>query len=520
MPSDPDWRQALHMETPRAPTPRPEVAASRIAALTILAHPDPIWVGGRALLRGLSAGRSVEVSRLAPRFLLAIQDARPLADAHISRRPWHLEPVSGGRLRLVPGTVELEVDGASPGRKLEIDAEMLERGVVIRLGERVALFLHLHPSAPQPSFPSLGLVGRSEAMDQVRHEIVRAASSDLPALIRGETGTGKELVARALHEHGSRPKAPFVAVNMAAIPTHLAAAELFGAERGAFTGASSRKGGFFQRASGGTLFLDEVGETPLEVQALLLRALESGEVQRVGAAATSRVDVRIISATDAGLEAKVSEGEFRSPLLHRLAGFEIVLPPLRDRREDLGLLLYHFLAEELQKAGDLSRLGPTRSEEEPWISASLVAQLAAYDWPGNVRELRNLARRLVATDTEPAHLPATFARSRRKPSGAEATSPAPVQRRKPSEITDAEILETLEAQAWDRKATAQSLGMARSSLYLRLESIPGVRKASDLSREEIEEARRKTHDDAVTAATGLRVSVAGLEQRMRALKIR
>lgn len=507
------------METPHAPTPRPEVTVGRVAALTILAHPDPAWVGGRALLRELAAGRPAEISRLAPRFLLPGEEPRPLADAYLSRRPWRLEPGAGGRLRLVPGAVEVEVDGRSPGPGLDLEPAALEQGIVIRLGERVALLLHLHPSAPLPSLPSLGLVGRSEAMDRVRQEIGRAASGDMPVLIRGETGTGKELVARALHDHGPRRKGPWVAVNMAAIPTHLAAAELFGAERGAFTGASSRKGGFFQHAEGGTLFLDEIGETPLEVQALLLRALESGEVQRVGAAAASRVDVRIVSATDASLEAKVAGGDFRSPLLHRLAGFEIALPPLRDRRDDLGLLLYHFLTEELQAAGDLSRLDPTRYEEEPWIGASLVAELAAYDWPGNVRELRNLARQLVAANTKLAHLPASFTRSEPKDPRMETGPPAPVQRRKPSEITDAEILETLEAKAWDRKAASRSLGMARSSLYLRLESIPGVRKASDLDQKEIEEALRKTDSDVAAAATLLEVSIAGLAQRMRALKI-
>ncbi len=507
------------METPRAPTRRPDVAAGRVAALTILAHPDPVWVGGRVLLRDLGAGRVAEVSRLAPCFLLPNGDARPLADAYLSRQPWRLEPRSESRLRLIPGALELEVDGRSPGRALDLEPGALERGVVIRLGERVALLLHAYPAVPHSALAALGLVGRSAALDLVRQEILRAATSEVPVLVRGETGTGKELVARAIHEHGSRRGGPWVVVNMAAIPVHLAAAEFFGVERGAFTGATSRRGGFFQQAQGGTLFLDEIGETPAEVQTLLLRALESGEVQRVGAAASSRVDVRIISATDADLEAKVSNGEFRAPLLHRLAGFEITLPPLRNRRDDLGLLLYHFLVEELRTVGDAARMGPRQHGEEPWIGASLVTGLAAYDWPGNVRELRNVARRLVAANPgpEPARLPATLLRSETMLPQAETVAGFAIHRRKPSEITDAEIMAALEAHSWDRKATARSLGMARSSLYLRLESMTGVKKAAELSRREIEDTLRGHGRNLPAAAAELRVSVAGLEQRMRKL---
>jgi two-component system nitrogen regulation response regulator GlnG len=352
----------------------------------------------------------------------------------------------------------------------------------------------------------------------LRQEIARAAPSDVPVLLRGETGTGKELVARALHEHGPRREGPWVAVNMAAIPPQLAAAELFGVEKGAFTGATSRKRGYFQHAEGGTLFLDEIGETPPDVQALLLRALESGEIQRVGAAAASRIDVRVVAATDVDLEARVAEGTFRAPLLHRLAGYPIWLPPLRERREDLGLLFYHFLAEELRAAGGASRLGLSSYDAEPWIGASLVARLAIHDWPGNVRELRNAARRTVAANPgpEPARLPQPFADPG---ASAPAEAPVAVRRRKPSEVGDEEILTALGAEDWNLKATARSLGISRASLYARLESIPGVRKAADLGREEIERLRERHDGDIRAMASALQVSTAGLEQRMRKLKI-
>ena len=511
-----DWRQVLHVETPSAPATRPEMAASQAVALTVLAHPDPEWVGARVLLRELADGRPVEISRLEPRFLLGVGEARPLADPFVSRRPWRLEPRPDGRLRLEPGTVKIEVDahalhplGSSSGRPHELTPADLERGIVLLLNERVVLVLHYHPAAPSPTLPDFGLVGDSAALDVLRQEISNAATSDVPVLLRGETGTGKELVARALHEHGPRRSGPWVTLNMAAVPPHLAAAELFGVERGAFTGATATKGGYFQRATGGTLFLDEIGETPPEVQALLLRALESGEVQRVGSATPSRVDVRLVAATDADLDAKVESGSFRAPLLHRLAGYEIRLPPLRERRDDVGRLLYHFLAEELRATGRESRL--TSRDAEPWLGASLVARLASRDWPGNVRELRNVARRIVADNPGdgPAVLPAPVAPHVKAP---ERSVPSAVRRRKPSEIDDVEIVATLEARRWDRKAAARQLGISRAALYLRLESIPGVRKAADVGPEEIRRVRERHDGDVAAMAAELRVSAA-LDQR-------
>ena len=186
----------------------------------------------------------------------------------------------------------------------------------------------------------------------------------------------------------------------------------------------------------------------------------------------------------ADLDAKVGDGSFRAPLLHRLAGYEIRLPPLRDRRDDLGRLLYHFLTAELRATGEGSKL--RRPSQEPWLGASLVAELARQEWPGNVRELRNLARRIVATNPgeEPATLPELLPRTAPRP------APAFVRRRKPSEVTDEEIVAALEAESWDRKAAARRLAISRASLYVRLESLPEVRKASDLGAEEIRQGRR------------------------------
>src|SRR6185436_13729067 len=185
--------------------------------------------------------------------------------------------------------------------------------------------------------------------------------------LRGETGTGKELLARAIHQASSRRAAPYFALNMAAIPASLAAAELFGAAKGAFTGADRRRVGYFGRAQGGTLFLDEIGELPADLQPLLLRVLENGEIQPVGGEETLRVDVRILAATDANLESAIEEGRFRAPLFHRLSGYELRLPSLRERRDDIGRLFIHFLRQELAALGEADRLADPGPEGRPWL---------------------------------------------------------------------------------------------------------------------------------------------------------
>ena len=232
------------------------------------------------------------------------------------------------------------------------------------------------------------LLGTSPAMQALRHEIDVVASSDLPVLITGETGVGKELVANAIHAASRRSNEPLVQVNCAALPEALAESELFGHLRGAFTGATQDRAGTFEIADGGTLFLDEIGELPLLIQAKLLRALQQGEIQRIGADRVLQCDVRIIAATNRDLEAAQISGRFRSDLFHRLAVYPLRIPPLRERREDLPLLAGHVLEREAQRLG----CGPAR------LDASARSALDAYPWPGNVRELEHvLMRALVRT---------------------------------------------------------------------------------------------------------------------------
>jgi two-component system nitrogen regulation response regulator GlnG len=248
-------------------------------------------------------------------------------------------------------------------------------------------------AAPQPAPETdaageeerLPLVGRSPAMQEIYRTVARVTTTDLTVMITGESGTGKELVARALHDYGPRRGAPFVAVNMAAIPRELIESELFGHERGAFTGALTRNQGRFEQANGGTLFLDEIGDMPPEAQTRLLRVLQEGEFTTVGGRTPIRVNVRIVAATHRDLRALIRQGLFREDLFYRLNVVPMRLPPLRERTEDVPLLARHFLGQA--KAKGL----PAKT-----LTTEALERLKSHPWPGNVRELENLMRRLAA----------------------------------------------------------------------------------------------------------------------------
>ena len=231
---------------------------------------------------------------------------------------------------------------------------------------------------------TLPLIGRSPAMQDVYRTIARVVPNDLTVLILGESGTGKELVARAVHELGARKSRPFIAVNMAAIPRDLIEAELFGHERGAFTGAATRVSGRFEQAAGGTLFLDEIGDMPMEAQTRLLRVLQSGEFTTVGGSRAIRANVRIIAATHKNLVDLIASGAFREDLYYRLNVIPIAVPPLRHRGDDIAMLARHFLDRAASDGLPRKSLAPSGG-----------ARLARHDWPGNVRELENMMRRLA-----------------------------------------------------------------------------------------------------------------------------
>ncbi|HMA98611.1 MAG TPA: nitrogen regulation protein NR(I) [Wenzhouxiangella sp.] len=259
------------------------------------------------------------------------------------------------------------------------------------LGRLVRKALNTGAGENDDGSPRDGLVGNSPAFQEMIRVIGRLSGSDIPVLITGETGTGKELVAKALHQHSPRARGPFVAINTAAIPEDLLESELFGHERGAFTGAADKRRGRFEQASGGTLFLDEIGDMPLSLQSRLLRVLAEGEYYRLGGHDLVKSDVRIITATHRNLPELVDTGQFRADLYHRLKVITLRVPPLRERLEDVPALVRHFLRE----AGQAFRLPPKLADR------ALLEHLSSLEWPGNVRELRHLCQSLAALAPAP-----------------------------------------------------------------------------------------------------------------------
>jgi formate hydrogenlyase transcriptional activator len=301
------------------------------------------------------------------------------------------------------------------------------------------------------------IVGASRALREVLDLVRTVAPTDSTALIEGETGTGKELIARAIHEHSTRRDRPFVKLNCAAIPLGLLESELFGHERGAFTGAVARKVGRFETADRGTLFLDEIGDIPLELQPKLLRVLQEGEFERLGSTQTLRANVRLVAATNRDLAALVSKERFRSDLYYRLNVFPIPIPPLRDRTEDIPLLVKHFVETYAEQMG----------KQIDEIPDEAMRTLVSHTWPGNIRELQNFIERSVILATSRVLRPPLACLKR----AAEADSVGAIT------LEDAErahIQKTLAHTRWvvaGPNGAAARLGIKRSTLYFRMQKL-------------------------------------------------
>jgi len=255
----------------------------------------------------------------------------------------------------------------------------------LRTNDEIAANFYVAGQAAARLSATAGIVGESTPLKSVLQQVALVAPTDATVLILGETGTGKELVARAIHRLSNRSSRPFIRVNCAAIPPSLIASELFGHEKGAFTGALQRRLGRFEAANGGTIFLDEIGELPMETQIALLRVIQERELERIGSSQSIAVDVRIIAATNRDLEAAVAAGAFREDMFYRLNVFPIHVPALRERLEDIPLLVAHLIERLAKRAG----------KEFRTIKMNTIELLQAYDWPGNIRELQNVIERSV-----------------------------------------------------------------------------------------------------------------------------
>lgn len=426
--------------------------------------------------------RVVEI--LAGRRLDAVSDLSRLRQdgaAEGSILIFDLDPRLDGltQLRAVPPEFSLIVL-ADPGqvRRLEADAPTLR---VVTKPDLLELRRQIGVLAPNDALADLNLpdlLGHSSRLEEVKAIVQRVAGTDVTILVRGESGTGKELVARAIHEASLRRNKPYVTVLCPAIPEGLLESELFGYEKGSFTGAFRRQPGKFEIANHGTIFLDEIGDIPFSLQAKLLHVLQGGGIARVGGA-DQRVNVRIVAATNKDLELSVSEGTFREDLYYRLNVVSIHLPPLRERKEDIPVLVDAFLRKYNAQFN---------KDYQPLAQASLEP-LTRYEWPGNIRELENLIKRIVIMGSEEMVLRSYFHEARRVPRAVQASpaalptaEPQPVGSVKPPAVprlkqiakeatrkAEAEvILKTLEQTRWNRKAAARLLGVSYKALLYKI----------------------------------------------------
>jgi transcriptional regulator with GAF, ATPase, and Fis domain len=309
------------------------------------------------------------------------------------------------------------------------------------------------------------MIGKGAAMRAIFDKVAKTAPSSGRVLITGENGTGKELVARAIHEHSKRSDGPFVKLNCAAIPSELIESELFGHEKGAFTGATQQRRGKFELADGGTLFLDEVGDMNPSAQAKVLRVLQENELERVGGAETIKVDVRVVAATNKDLQAEIAAGRFREDLFYRLNVVPIHLPPLRQRREDIPLLIEHFAAKLSAEHGR-----PPRR-----FTPEAVQRLSQYSWPGNVRELKNLVERiLIMTEGETVSLAVV---EETLPQGQDDEPPSEIKAARDKAERDT-ILAMLKQCQWNVTEASRRLGMDRGYLHRKIRRYGLVRESS------------------------------------------
>jgi two-component system response regulator AtoC len=379
------------------------------------------------------------------------------------------------------GTVENAVEAVKLGAfdYIEKPFEQEQIQVVVRkaIEHHAAAEGDARPLEPRPGCGRFALVGQSPAIQQVFALIEKVADTPSTVLLTGESGTGKELVAKALHEHSSRRREPFIKINCAAIPATLMESELFGYEKGAFTGAVGAKPGRFELAHQGTLLLDEIGELPTEMQVKLLRVLQDGQVERLGGVRSVKVDVRLITATKRDLPRAVAEGGFRDDLYYRLSVVPIHLPPLRERRDDIPLLVEHFIG----------RFNERLKKRVTGCEAEALAALCAYPWPGNIRELENVMERSVlfgdgprlrAADLPPEVLAAAGAAgSAAEPSGRGGSLKQAV-RAETERVEREMIVRALEETAGNVTRAAQRLQISRKSLQVKMKEL-GLRERGE-----------------------------------------
>ncbi|MCK6575446.1 sigma 54-interacting transcriptional regulator [Myxococcota bacterium] len=402
-------------------------------------------------------------------------------------RVFHVGPIEGARRGLDPIAGPLPV-----GTRLNIE----DRATLLFTRRRMA-----------PGETRLGFVGESNVMWNVRDTLRRLAFSSKPVLVMGETGTGKELAARALHRCSGRPEDRFRALNCAALPATLIESELFGHERGAFTGAERRREGLVGEADGGTLFLDEIGDLPLEAQAKLLRFLAEGSFKRVGGTVEMPADIAVVAATHRNLPQMVEAGRFRQDLYQRIGALTVTMPPLRERREDIPLLVLACLRDAERRGLFTFEPASTRA---PRIGRAFFDALTSYDWPGNVRQLHGVIERLVLFGPAAALASLSAGPAESPPRGEK-------KARRSRPPTADEIVEALERADFVKAKAAEALGVSRNTLdkHMRAFDLVGPMELTD---ERLKDSFTRHRGDREAMARELRISLRGLKLRLRLLR--
>ena len=469
-------------------------APTRILGLTILWHPERSHIGAQAI--GPLGVGTLALCRNAPLFYCLDASQAVLASERVARAPLLLERSAADAVTLTApaSCMTVLVDGALLKGSMQLTASQVARGAVLELGATVVVCLHWMLGLPQAGCGS-PIIGVSDAAIGLRELVRQVAGTALPVLLLGETGSGKEVAAQAIHAASDRRGQPWVAVNMATLNESLAAADLFGAEKGAYTGAHEARRGLFAEARGGTLFLDEIGNTPAAIQPMLLRVLESGEYRALGARASLASTARLIAATDQDVRSPA----FNQPLLRRLEAFVIHLAPLRERRPDIGLLIAHALD------------GATRDLAA--LPAGLVGALCRFDWPGNVRQLLQVVRRLllVAPDDAGALFETLVAA---RPLAPTAAAPKSLRRRLNS-ISDDAVLDAMAAGRWRVLGAARWLGVSRPSMYKLLARHPQIRPVDAIGREELACALAQHGHDLERCAAQLHTPLEALRRHVK-----
>jgi len=483
--------------------------ASALLGLTIIWHPDSQRIGEQFMASNPDG--QVEINRFLPLFRHPGKDGLPLGYGGISRDPVRISRDGYDNILITPpaSRMVVEVNGEEINAPVGLSREQLEAGVILGLGRAIIICLHWMRCLPKHN-PALGFIGVGSAAIVARDQIRQVAGTELPVLLLGETGTGKEIAARAIHAYSKRANAELVSVNMAALNEALAAADLFGAVKGAYTGAQNARKGLFAEAEGATLFLDEIGNTPASIQPMLLRVLESGDYRPLGAQQDQKSSARLIAATDQDL---YSEG-FNQALLRRLESFIIHLPPLRTRREDIGVLLLHLLSN--------SKLPNEIGTSLPVV---LVSEFANYDWPGNIRQLSHVLRRaLLALQLgEVPQLASLVKTTHQAPSSVAQASistdskiPQPATpRKKLAELSDDDVLRAMENNDWYIQGAAQELGVSRPSMYKLLDNHSQIRRAEQIPTEEIRQSLETSAGDAEACAALLKTPSEALRRYLK-----